>query len=519
MIFLMLVALPLHGQVATKSGEVRELAADAKSWATSVVGIGLTGSRNSRMATGVVIRSDPYNGYVITTAGLPSGVSKVAVTLPTTGAELTAQVIEQDRNLNLLLLKVNGLSVPAVKFARATPGPGDAIWSLSIPEVIDITSQQLVGIARGTVTSVQPASDAALLYHSAISGERGDGAPLLNECFELVGINNLDESGQRGLSVDAVLEFSQKHNVAVTLARSGCVSPLQQARVRAEQAGEAAEAAKQEALAAQEIAKSMAAKLAATDQRSQQLVNDAAKAQQTAETAFAAAQQAQLHAEQTRVDLEKQAASLVAETDAMVQLLENDRAAAEEKFLKALDEQRQAAADREDFLLGAFAILILLLFVAVILIQRFGLPATRAAAPTAAETPSPKPAQAEPQPKKPETIATEYTLEGPDEDGIGYMLRFTIEQAAANNGVVIGRNPADAPFVINHIDVSRQHARIKLIKGRLHVEDLGSTNSTTVNGKDIADQGPVEVRSGDQIVFGAVHMKLRGKSAKEVISK
>ncbi|MFP6807619.1 MAG: FHA domain-containing protein [Pseudomonadales bacterium] len=76
-------------------------------------------------------------------------------------------------------------------------------------------------------------------------------------------------------------------------------------------------------------------------------------------------------------------------------------------------------------------------------------------------------------------------------------------------GIIIGRNPKDSPYIINHADVSRKHARMKVMKNWVFIEDLGSTNGTSVNGRSIEDKGPVSVNSGDQIIIGSVVMNLR----------
>jgi len=104
----------------------------------------------------------------------------------------------------------------------------------------------------------------------------------------------------------------------------------------------------------------------------------------------------------------------------------------------------------------------------------------------------------------------EYVLDGRDDDGIRYLLRISGDQLVKNSdGVIIGRNPKDSPYIINHADVSRKHARIKVENNRVFIEDLGSTNGTSVNGQSIDDKGLVSVSSGDQIIIGSVVMKLR----------
>jgi hypothetical protein len=66
---------------------------------------------------------------------------------------------------------------------------------------------------------------------------------------------------------------------------------------------------------------------------------------------------------------------------------------------------------------------------------------------------------------------------------------------------VVGR-AADAGMRIDHPDVSRTHAAIEHQAGRTIVEDLGSTNGTTVNG--IVVDRPRQLHHGDVLRFGSV---------------
>ena len=51
------------------------------------------------------------------------------------------------------------------------------------------------------------------------------------------------------------------------------------------------------------------------------------------------------------------------------------------------------------------------------------------------------------------------------------------------------------------------------MKNRVFIEDLGSTNGTSVNGQSIEEKGLVSIDSGDQIIIGSVVMNLRVLSA------
>lgn len=67
---------------------------------------------------------------------------------------------------------------------------------------------------------------------------------------------------------------------------------------------------------------------------------------------------------------------------------------------------------------------------------------------------------------------------------------------------LIGRHPP-ADLVIPQSRISRQHARIQRRELGYYLEDLGSRNSTFVNGKALA-QEPVRLNDGDEIVFAGV---------------
>jgi hypothetical protein len=66
---------------------------------------------------------------------------------------------------------------------------------------------------------------------------------------------------------------------------------------------------------------------------------------------------------------------------------------------------------------------------------------------------------------------------------------------------IVGRSP-ESGVVIPHGTVSRQHALIRESRGTYAVENLSATNTTRVNGYDIA--GPTVLRDGDLINMGSI---------------
>jgi pSer/pThr/pTyr-binding forkhead associated (FHA) protein len=56
--------------------------------------------------------------------------------------------------------------------------------------------------------------------------------------------------------------------------------------------------------------------------------------------------------------------------------------------------------------------------------------------------------------------------------------------------------------------VSRLHAAIKLVKNRIVIVDLGSSNGTYVNGKRLAPYLETLVSHGDLIYLGKLKMQI-----------
>ena len=99
-------------------------------------------------------------------------------------------------------------------------------------------------------------------------------------------------------------------------------------------------------------------------------------------------------------------------------------------------------------------------------------------------------------------------MSGVDPEGQPVRLEIGTHELRAPGGVVIGRSEGLAQCLINRDTVSGSHARIKVDGGRILIEDLDSTNGTSINGRPLSPRHPSEIRLGDQIAFGMLKLSV-----------
>jgi DNA-binding winged helix-turn-helix (wHTH) protein len=76
----------------------------------------------------------------------------------------------------------------------------------------------------------------------------------------------------------------------------------------------------------------------------------------------------------------------------------------------------------------------------------------------------------------------------------------------AEGAYTVGRD-ATADVVLDFATVSRQHARLRVSRGSVALEDLGSKNGTFVDDRRV--HGSVMLTDGDQVRFGRVPVVIR----------
>ena len=139
------------------------------------------------------------NGDVLTNAHLLANADRVTVLSLKTGAEIVAQEVFASREINLALLRVQGLGSRR-PFACPSRGPDVG----RVVETLTFAAGDSVRIARGTigahldVPGRTPADSLVhLLQHNAIVTSRAFGMPVFNECGKVIGINLPDPDSGR----------------------------------------------------------------------------------------------------------------------------------------------------------------------------------------------------------------------------------------------------------------------------------------------------------------------------------
>lgn len=474
----------------------------------SIVRVNAYNRKNiTKRGLGFVVQSDRFNTYVVTSSLILDSANSTTVSDPRTGKELLAQILRNEPSHDFALLKINGLNMPAIEFSRTPPVVGDMVWSAMRWDGGDTT----IRLARGVLRKrYQLTPSIGLMDHTAMPGRDAYGSVLFNECGQVIGLNMTlpgAASGARAIDLPSLRLRLKAHNIKVLIAESRCVSEITQARNQAEGAMIEAKKAQQEAARAQTLVASLEAKLLTSSQRNEALSEQIGIARERADSAIAAAEATSKSVEINRLELEYKTASLQAEARAMQEKFERTQVDSQEKFARAIKDQQNVAASRDRILIAAVLAILATVFSLIWYYRGTTTPAPNSSRNILGQGETLVDVKSTPG-MLGEKLR-EIVLDGRDDDGIRSRLRIPGEKLKDDNGVVIGRNPKDSPYVINHSDVSRNHVRIKLVDDRIIIEDLGSTNGTFVNGQSIEDQGLVAVDSGDQIVIGSVVMDLR----------
>lgn len=113
-------------------------------------------------------------------------------------------------------------------------------------------------------------------------------------------------------------------------------------------------------------------------------------------------------------------------------------------------------------------------------------------------------------PTTPSTAGVTVRFEGQDSARVSYAFELSLDRlASSSGGMVIGRAEDQCELVVSHATVSRRHARLRLAGDVLQIEDLGSTNGTSVDGKPAAPGICTSLQVGGRLRMGDVELSIR----------
>lgn len=455
------------------------------------------GSRLAAEGSGFVVDEA---GYVLTNAHLLADAERFTVVSLKTGAEIVARQVFAKREMNLALLRVQGLGLPALNLSEQGAAVGRAVRTLGFG------MGDSVRISQGTIGTYHtlPGEKAGdprvhLLHHNAVVTSKAFGMPVFNECGDVVGINTPDlERGRwsfrknaepRGtvfaLRSNDIIAALTGRGIAYTVVEEACSSAIE----RAEQARKAAtDSVKAAQARADSVKRAMADSVRAAEKR----VRAERAARLKAERAKARADSVN----RARADSIKAAAANSVKTA-------REQAKAKADSLAVVEER---TAQRSQWVIAISAALLLIALLGWLISSRRKKARLQSAesrlSEAEQEAEAARRAAAQPAPFG-------CVLEGRDHADKPFALRLSALALGDQSGAILGRSPDKADFVIDHESISRAHVRLTVSGGDLYAEDLNTLNGTRINGHALDPGEPMVLQSNDQLELGPVVFQVR----------
>ena len=473
------------------------------------------GSRLAAEGSGFVVDEA---GYVLTNAHLLADAERFTVVSLKTGAEIVARQVFAKREMNLALLRVQGLGLPALNLSEQGAAVGRAVRTLGfgLGDSVRI-SQGTIGTYHTLLGEKAGDPRVHLLHHNAVVTSKAFGMPVFNECGDVVGINTPDlERGRwpfrknaepRGtvfaLRSNDIIAALTGRGIAYTVVEEACSSAIE----RAEQARKAAtDSIKAAQARADSVKRAMADSVRAAEKR----VRAERAARLKAERAKARADSVKravadsLKAEQARADSVNRArADSIKAAAANSVKTAREQAKAKADSLAVVEER---TAQRSQWVIAISAALLLIALLGWLISSRRKKARLQSAESRLSEAEqeavAARRAVAQPAPFG-------CVLEGRDHADKPFALRLSALALGDQSGAILGRSPDKADFVIDHESISRAHVRLTVSGGDLYAEDLNTLNGTRINGHALDPGEPMVLQSNDQLELGPVVFQVR----------
>ena len=414
--------------------------------------------------TGFVVNDD---GIVITNQHVVEGGQEFYVYLSGTTLSLPAEVVQEFQNYDLAILRVQGLDSQALSLSTALVKKTDIVWAVGFPGVADVLGEaDEASWTNGNVSRVFSGSwsnsqeHIALIQHSSQINPGNSGGPLFDDCGRVVGVNTAGPTAE--------IVRDQSGQVIDVMAGTGVffASHVSETMKALESEGITYTSDSSECASPATVAGSI------EDEQAREI------AQEAEEKAEAATTQAQESGEQAQAarDIAESAQQGLAET--RILLLKQGKYT----ILWGI-------------ILGVLIIISVLLALArprkriVYIMKNY----TRNFAESIRE--------------KIKSISG-LALSGFDDNG--YPVKVLIHAKFIKNGygASVGRHPAITDVTIDYQRISRRQFRISYDAGSYFIEDLNSSNGTSVNNRSISPFAKIRVTPGDTISVGGLELTL-----------
>lgn len=444
-------------------------------------------------------------GHIVTYAGeLRESPSYLVSTA--TGQVFPAAKITADEHTGVWILQLSdsGHGLTGLPFAQTALPAATPLYAINFNPS---GSDRFTSVA-GAVTQLVNTDDGQMIRHNALFSLASAGTPLLNRCYQAVGVNVLEKQGrlfQReidpteqgtalSLAAASLGRLLASLNLSLPSADTECLSLEEETQQKIEQARREQEAALQRE---REAAAQQAREATQEAQRKEEALQREKEAVE--ERARQAEEEAQRQLEQTR---QAQQAELQRQQE------EAQRREAALQREKEEAEQRAAQRQRQILLYGSIIGGLILLGVLLLIRRKQKRQRTteqeKQNIAGALDRAQSELSQAAEQDRL-RSRAPDVFLEGKTPP---IALKIPGASLVEQAGAVVGRSPAASTFVINHEQVSRQHFRLSLVAQQVVLEDLGSTNGTSVDGVAVETDRPTPVRDGSRLGLGDLELTL-----------
>lgn len=106
-------------------------------------------------------------------------------------------------------------------------------------------------------------------------------------------------------------------------------------------------------------------------------------------------------------------------------------------------------------------------------------------------------------------VASDLRIFGLMCNGNPWEQRIPFHEIARENGVILGRDPGTADYVVDDESISRSHLQLRLDEYGLVVSDMGSTNGTSINNVPVnAYNNNQPLQDGDTLTIGCVSVQV-----------